>query len=1098
MTATDVRILGPLEVTLDGRPVELGATKQRAVLVMLALRPNEMVSVDELVDGLWGEDPPASAVKLIQHYVSQLRKLSAGGDAEIVTRGRGYELRSRPGAVDVAGFERLAALAARAEGNGAAAREALQMWRGSPLIDVIDEPFAAAELRRLEALWLNLTEHAIAADLDEGRHDEVVAQLDQLVARHPLRERLHALRMRALYGAGRQAEALEAFHHARSILLEEVGVEPGPELRSLHDAMLRQDPELAPARPRPRTRPAAGNRLPRALVAAAAAAVLLGGAAFAVSRITAPDRLDGVDENAVGRIDTRDADVVAQYLVGREPRALATGAGSVWVADAKDGTVSRLEPSRNRVTTIPVASDPVALAFGDGALWVAESGDRSVAQVSPASNKVTQRIDVANAPSAIAVGYGAIWVGSAVDQTVARVRPDGSERVIHLGAAPSAIAAGAGAVWVTSEETGTLFRVEPRSATVARAMRVGNRPVAVAANDSGVWVANRQDATVWRVDPATVSVTDTIAVGRDPGAIAVADGDVWVAGGDGRVARIDGRTRRAAGTVALGNTPIALAADGTSLWTATQPAPARHRGGTVTVATEPDSSALEPGAYDVQTLQVLALAYDGLLTYRRTGGTTFGPLVANLAADIPEPSADGRTYVFRLRPGIRFSDGELLEPEDFRASLESLLRRHGGHLPSFFDAIVGVPQCVREPSACDLAAGIVTNARERTITIHLRRPDPQLLHKLAHPLAYIAPAGHPFRRDREPPGTGPYRVVDFDATRGVELTRNPHFRVWSQDARPDGLPDRIRFQAGADPTAAVRAVESGDVDVVTVADAFGAAVPAGEIRALATRLPDRLHTSATPSLFHLWMNVDVSPFDDVRARRAINYAIDRAAVVQLEGGEPLAGPACHFVAPGHPGYTPECAYTREPKRGIWSAPDLDRARALIERSGTAGRQVTVAVPDDHRAVGRYVARLLTRIGYRGRLRVFDDYGAFHTYAADSRHGVQLGTDGWAADFPTPTDFTTPFRCGSYIPRSPANVNLSEFCDHGFERRIDGALAARGAEADARWHDVYSYLARSAPAAPLVNRRGAVFTSARLGNYQHHPLFGVLLDQVWVR
>src|SRR5919108_129901 len=205
---------------------------------------------------------------------------------------RGYELRLRPDAVDVAGFERLAEAAARGQGNGTEAREALSLWRGRPLIDVIDEPFAAPELRRLEDLWLNVTEQAVAADIEAGRHDEVVARLDDLVVRHPLRERMHALRMRALYGAGRQAEALAAFHHARSILVEEIGVEPGPELQRLHEAMLRQDPELAPAR-RPRSRPHTRRRFPRALLVAAAAALVAGGMAFAVSRIIAPDHLDG-------------------------------------------------------------------------------------------------------------------------------------------------------------------------------------------------------------------------------------------------------------------------------------------------------------------------------------------------------------------------------------------------------------------------------------------------------------------------------------------------------------------------------------------------------------------------------------------------------------------------------------------------------------------------------------------------------------------------------------------------------------------------------------------------------------------------------------
>jgi peptide/nickel transport system substrate-binding protein len=205
------------------------------------------------------------------------------------------------------------------------------------------------------------------------------------------------------------------------------------------------------------------------------------------------------------------------------------------------------------------------------------------------------------------------------------------------------------------------------------------------------------------------------------------------------------------------------------------------------------------------------------------------------------------------------------------------------------------------------------------------------------------------------------------------------------------------------------------------------------------------------------------------------------------------------VAPGHPGYAPECDYTRNPGAGgIWSGPDVERARSLVERSHTAGRQVTVTMPNDKLRVGRYLVRLLASLGYRSRLRDLGEYGEFRTYVADSRNGAQVGTDGWAADFPTPTDFTTPFICSSFVPRSPESTNLSEYCDQGFERRVDAAVRARGAEADALWRSAYRYLARSAPAAPLVNRRGAVFVSERLGNYQHHPLFGVLLDQLWMR
>jgi ABC-type oligopeptide transport system substrate-binding subunit len=132
------------------------------------------------------------------------------------------------------------------------------------------------------------------------------------------------------------------------------------------------------------------------------------------------------------------------------------------------------------------------------------------------------------------------------------------------------------------------------------------------------------------------------------------------------------------------------------------------------------------------------------------------------------------------------------------------------------------------------------------------------------------------------------------------------------------------------------------------------------------------------------------------------------------------------------------------------------------------------------------------------MRVPGDYGRYRSYVADSRNRVQIGTDGWAADFPSPTDFTTPFVCANYRPGNHDNPNLSQHCDARFETLIKAASDARGADADALWHAAYRRLARSAPAAPLVNRRGAVYVSQRLGNYQHHPLFGVLLDQVWVR
>ena len=247
-------MLGPLEAVVDGVPVPLGPPQQRALLALLALHAGEVVSRDRIVDELWGERPPATAAKLVQGYVSGLRKV-AGADV-LVTRAPGYLLAVEAGALDLARFERLAGegRAALGEGDpGRAAvrlREALALWRGPALADLVSAPFAQGEATRLEELRLSAVCERIEADLALG-HDDVVPELEALVAEHPLHERLRRQHMLALYRAGRQAEALAAYQSARRALVDELGIEPRREVRELEQAILRQDPalDLAPARP---------------------------------------------------------------------------------------------------------------------------------------------------------------------------------------------------------------------------------------------------------------------------------------------------------------------------------------------------------------------------------------------------------------------------------------------------------------------------------------------------------------------------------------------------------------------------------------------------------------------------------------------------------------------------------------------------------------------------------------------------------------------------------------------------------------------------------------------------------------------------------
>ena len=851
---------------------------------------------------------------------------------------------------------------------------------------------------------------------------------------------------------------------------------------------------------------AAARRVPRAaVIAGVAALVLVAVASAAVLSLSGRDqRLRAIDENSVGLIDTDSGDITEQFPVGRDPSALAVGGGSVWVANSRDETVSRVDRG-HQIVTIPVGRDPTGLAFAAGSLWVTSREDRTLSQLNVARNRIARPIRLGNAPRALAEGFGALWIASEIDRRVARfdLSRGAVTAEIPLGANPTALATGAGAVWVASEEAGTVFRIEPGSAAVTEAIRVGNGPIGVAVGEGGVWVANRQDGTVSRIDPATDAVTDTVEVGQDPSALAAGAGGVWVSNsGDGTVSRIEPATRRLAETIPVVSSPGALAIDGGSVWTTALTPRASHRGGTLRVEMYGPTFGenIEPGGYNIDPGTILSLAYDGLVAYRRAGGSTFGTLVADLATDVPEPSPDGRTYVFTLRPGIRYADGGLVEPEDFRASLEGLLERNGENIPPFYEKILGARACGRAPARCDLSDGIEADRAARTITIRLSEPDPDLLHKLAFAFAYLAPAGQPFRAKVPPPGTGPYRIASVDFKRGVRLVRNPHFRVWSHDARPDGFVDQIEVPLGDDVDAQVAAVQSGKADVVTVSRLFGGPLAPARIRAVAAQSAGQLHTDAGPELDFMWLNVLRPPFDDRRVRRAINFATDRRKIVKLAGGPDLAQLTCQILPPGMPGYAPSCPYTTRPgPGGAWSGPDLGRARRLVAQSGTKGTHVTAWTYETKRDLGRYFASLLRRLGYRSSLRVLPDYEAYGELVADSRTGAQMGINGWSADIETPSNFTIPFLCSSFVRADPEpNRNLGGFCDRGVDAKVDAALRARDAVDDAVWHDVYGRLEKAAPAVPLVNRREMVLVSERVGNYQHHPLWGPLYDQMWVR
>ena len=255
----EFRILGVLEALENGLPISLGGPKQRSVLAMLLLDANRSVSTDRLVDGLWGDDPPLRAAATLHVYVSNLRKVlepdrsPRAEPSVLLTRPPGYLLAVDPAQIDLFRFEQLVGVARALRTDGCVAgaavlfREALAVWRGAPLADLANEPFARFEVPRLEEARTGAIEDRIDVDLALGRDVELLPELEALVARNPYRERFRGQLMLALYRAGRQADALAVFQAARHVLVEELGLEPGRELRELEAAILVQEPALAPS-----------------------------------------------------------------------------------------------------------------------------------------------------------------------------------------------------------------------------------------------------------------------------------------------------------------------------------------------------------------------------------------------------------------------------------------------------------------------------------------------------------------------------------------------------------------------------------------------------------------------------------------------------------------------------------------------------------------------------------------------------------------------------------------------------------------------------------------------------------------------------------
>ena len=1092
----EFRVLGPLEALVDGEAVPLGGTKQKALLAYLLLRRGEAVSSDRLVDALWGGSPPATAGKNVHVYVSRLRR--ALGEDVLVTRDHGYAVRAAGVTLDSDLFSDLLrdGRGQLAAGNAKAAaetlRSALSLWRGPPLADLAYEPSARDDIAALADLRLAALESRAETDLATGKAAELVPELEALIREEPLRERPRALLMLALYRSARQADALETYRSFRRTLDEELGIEPGPELRQLEQAILRQDPDLD--RPdHARTAPTRRRRSAAVLLTGAAvlaAATGIGG--YIVSRDSPAAGLTSLAPNSLGLIDPHSNRIVAQIPVGSRPRSITVGAGSVWVANTDDATLSRVDPGSGEVVrTLALPGKPTGLAADKGRLW-ATTDEGDVLRVDTSFNVLDRRTRLPSAAvgyqgaEGAAIGLGALWVLSP-DGLVYRISRSGARPdEVDVGNGPDAIAVGAGAVWVANGDDGTVSRIDP-SGVVTTTIPVGHGPAAVAAADDGVWVADSLDGTLVRIDPATGAVSYTARVGVEPAAIALTPGAVWVAlARAGSVARVDPRSGKVVNVIHTGGRPVGLAAGRDGVWVVLDRAAPSvgPQGGTLRVEHEsPFYSPLDPAqSYDIDGFGVLYATCAKLFNYPDRPGPAGTVAVPEVAESAPAVSSNGLVYTFRIRSGFRFSppSGEAVTAASFERAFERVL---SAQMKSYGAVLMQDVAGAKAFTAgrADHIAGV--HARGDVLTIRLTRPSGNLVTRLALPFFCAVPRDAPIdsKGIATLPSAGPYYVASYTSGVQLVLRRNPNYR----GPRPH-RPDRIVYTFGIGQQQSVQDVEAGRVDFA--ADGFPADVARRLESRYGTRRPGRPWYSSNPSLVvrFLVMNNSRGVFADPRMRHAAAAAIDKVALSRELAKTFTAGslgggvPTDHFLPPGLPG---------APARSTPPGPDPGTLARLIPRHRVQALMYTCnhsPCPE----VARIVRESLAHVGIDVTVQLLPTALMFVRAAApDSRY--DLMTLGWSPDYPDPASAIS----WLFDPQQ----NFAHFHDARYAREY---AAATQLPAPARFRAIaalaHELETDAVPAIPYELDVSRSFFSARTGCQVYQPVYGIDLAALCLR
>lgn len=519
------------------------------------------------------------------------------------------------------------------------------------------------------------------------------------------------------------------------------------------------------------------------------------------------------------------------------------------------------------------------------------------------------------------------------------------------------------------------------------------------------------------------------------------------------------------------------------------------RGGTLRLLATAGAGSVDPQInYTLRFWQIYQSTYDGLLAFKKAQGSEAFQIVPDLAEAMPKPEDGGKTYVFKLRKGIKFSNGQDVTVKDVVASFQRVFKITGPTAGTFYNVIVGADACLKTPDTCTLDGGVVADEAAGTVTFHLTAPDSEFFNKLALPHAAILPADSPAKDSGVTPlpGTGPYMITAYDPKKQLKLVRNPHFKEWSADAQPDGYVDEVNYDFGLPEEQQVTAVANNQ------ADWMFDQVPSDRLAEVGTKYSKQLFVNPLTAIYYLALNVNIPPFDNIKARQAVNFAIDRNALVKIYGGSKLASPACQILPPGFPGHEPYCPYTKNPGTK-WSAPDLDKAKQLMKDSGTAGQKVTFITDDTEvgKQVGTYIQGVLSSLGYDATVKSLSS-DIQYTYIQNSNNKAQISYTQWFQDYPTASDFLNVlYSCSGYRPGSDNSPNIAGLCDKDVDAAIAKALDTAitdEAAANKQWAEIDRKVTDLAAAVVMFNPKRIDFVSKRVQNF----VFGNQFQWVWAK